>query len=46
MGTMDGQPAEAEGFANVVRVKDEMLAAKFPPQPRLKAFLRDYIAAK
>ncbi len=36
-------PAEISGFANIVRVKEGMLAAKFTPQPRIKAFLRDYI---
>ncbi|NQV98658.1 MAG: hypothetical protein HQ483_03080 [Rhodospirillales bacterium] len=36
-------PAEITGFANIVRVKDGMLAAKFTPQPRVKSFLRDYI---
>jgi hypothetical protein len=30
------------GMAIVVRVKDENLAAKFPPQPRLRQFLRDF----
>ena len=38
--------ATIEGFANVVRVKDGMLAAKFTPQPKIKAFFRDYIDQK
>jgi hypothetical protein len=42
----DGKPAEIDGFANVVRVKDGMLAAKYPPQPRLRAFVRDYLETR
>jgi len=42
-GNIDGKSVDITGFANVVRVKDGMLAAKFPPQPKLKAFLRDYL---
>ena len=45
-GDLPGEDAQIEGFANVVRVKDGMLAAKFTPQPRIKAFFRDYIAKK
>ena len=37
-----GKP-EADGFATVVRAFDSKLACKFPPQPRLKKFLRDYL---
>lgn len=44
--TKDGKTAEIDGFANVVRVKDGMLAAKYPPQPRLKAFIRDYLETR
>lgn len=43
-GTIDEETASVEGFANVVRVKDGMLAAKFPSQPKLKAFIVNYIA--
>ena len=39
----DGAAHEAEGMATVVRVKNEMLAAKFPPQPRLRDFLREFV---
>lgn len=42
-GSRDDKPAEIAGFANIVRVKNGMLAAKFTPQPRVKTFLRDYI---
>lgn len=45
-GQKNDAPAEITGFANIVRVKDGMLAAKFTPQPRVKSFLRDYIAAR
>ncbi len=45
-GTTDGKPAEISGFANIVRVKEGMLAAKFTPQPRVKTFLRAYIASR
>lgn len=45
-GELDGDTPQVEGFANVVRVKDGMLAAKFTPQPRIKAFFRDYIDRK
>jgi len=45
-GTKDGKDVECDGFANVVRVKDGMLAVKFTPQPRLKRFMREYIEAK
>ncbi len=38
--------ATIEGFANVVRVKEGMLAAKFTPQPKIKAFFRNYIDMK
>lgn len=40
---IDGTTRETTGFANVVRVKDGFLAAKFTPQARLKQFLRDYL---
>lgn len=40
---VDGATRETIGFANVVRVKDGFLAAKFTPQARLKQFLRDYL---
>lgn len=39
----DGKSKTAEGFANVVRVTDTFLACKFPPQPKLKKFLREYL---
>ncbi len=45
-GELDGTVQQIEGFANVVRVKEGMLAAKFTPQPRIKAFFRDYIDRK
>jgi len=45
-GQKAGEPAEISGFANIVRVKEGMLAAKFTPQPRVKSFLRDYIQAR
>jgi hypothetical protein len=41
-GTKDDRTFEESGMAIVVRVKDEILAAKFPPQPRLRQFLREY----
>lgn len=41
-GTLRGEPVEMTGFANVVRVKDDFLAAKFTPQGRVKTFFRDY----
>jgi|GEM_PF-536497 len=44
-GTKEGKDVEYDGFANVVRVKDGMLAVKFTPQPRLKRFMREYIEA-
>lgn len=40
---MDGNDKKVEGFGNVVRVTDTFLACKFPPQPRLKKFLREYL---
>ncbi len=45
-GTTADGPAEITGFANIVRVKNGMLAAKFTPQPRVKSFLRDYISSR
>ena len=45
-GDMHEDDVHIEGFANVVRVKDDFLAAKFTPQPRIKAFFRDYIDSK
>jgi hypothetical protein len=42
VGVKNGRPVEAEGMATVVRVKNDHLAAKFPPQPRLRSFLRDF----
>ncbi len=45
-GDMKGEDAKVDGFANIVRVKDGMLAAKFTPQPRLKTFFREYFANK
>jgi len=42
-GKKKDEPAEITGFANIVRVKNGMLAAKFTPQPRVKSFLRKYI---
>jgi hypothetical protein len=42
VGMKNGAPMEAEGMAIVVRVKNDHLAAKFPPQPRLRTFLRDF----
>jgi hypothetical protein len=45
-GELDNSETKVEGFATVVRVKDGMLAAKFTPQPRIKAYFRDYIDRK
>jgi hypothetical protein len=45
-GKIDEEAAEIMGFANVVRVKDGMLAAKFPPQPKLKAFFINYFESR
>ena len=42
-GLKDGEDVNVEGVAAVVRAKDELLAVKFPPQPKLKKFLRNYI---
>jgi hypothetical protein len=42
VGLKNGQPRETEGMATVVRVKNDQLAAKFPPQPRLRTFLREF----
>jgi len=42
IGELDGKPAEIMGFANVVRVKESMLCAKFKGPPRLKAFFENY----
>ena len=42
-GAPDKGAPEAEGFAEIVRVFDTKAACKFPPQPRLKKFLRDYL---
>ena len=42
-GSLNGENVEVDAIANVVRVKDGFLAAKFPPQPRLRTFLRDFI---
>lgn len=39
----DGKTVTCEGFANVVRVKDDFLAAKFTPQPRVKRFLEEVL---
>lgn len=38
----NGSTKEIEGMATVVRVKNDHLAAKFPPQPRLRTFLREF----
>jgi hypothetical protein len=38
----NGSAKETEGMATVVRVKNDQLAAKFPPQPRLRTFLREF----
>ena len=38
----NGSTKETEGMATVVRVKNDHLAAKFPPQPRLRTFLREF----
>lgn len=45
-GNLEGEDAKVDGFANIVRVKDGMLAAKFTPQPRIKTFFRDYFSKK
>ncbi len=42
IGNKGDKTFEEAGMAIVVRVKDETLAAKFPPQPRLRQFLREY----
>ena len=42
-GQKDGEELKIEGVAAVVRAKGEMLAVKFPPQPKLKKFLRNYV---
>jgi hypothetical protein len=42
LGTKGDKTFEETGMAIVVRVKDETLAAKFPPQPKLRQFLREY----
>jgi len=41
-GNKGGEEVKADGVATVIRVKDGELAVKFPPQPRLKIFLKDY----
>lgn len=41
-GIKGDKTLEESGMAIVVRVKDETLAAKFPPQPKLRQFLREY----
>ena len=41
-GTLRGEPVSITGFANVVRVKDDFLAAKFTSQGRVITFFRDY----
>ena len=41
-GTLRGEPVSVSGFANVVRVKDDFLAAKFTSQGRVITFFRDY----
>jgi len=46
IGEINGESAEISGFANVVRVKDGMLAAKFTPQPKLKTFFLNYFEKK
>jgi len=43
VGKKDGEAVEVEGVATVVRVKKQRLAAKYPPQPRLWNFFRDYM---
>lgn len=43
VGVKDGEPTEVEGVATVVRVKKNQLAAKFPPQPKLRTFFKDYM---
>ena len=43
-GELDDEAVEIKGFANVVRVNGDFLAAKFTPQPALKKFLKNYIA--
>lgn len=45
-GDMDDKDVHIEGFANVVRVKDDFLAAKFTPQPKIKNFFQAYIDSK
>ncbi|MBT6094769.1 MAG: PilZ domain-containing protein [Rhodospirillaceae bacterium] len=45
-GELGSGEVTIEGFANVVRVKNGMLAAKFTPQPKIKAFFRNYIDLK
>ena len=45
-GEVNGEQMTVEGFANIVRVKEGMLATKFTPQPRLKTFFREYFASK
>ncbi|OHC76531.1 MAG: hypothetical protein A3G18_13240 [Rhodospirillales bacterium RIFCSPLOWO2_12_FULL_58_28] len=42
-GAKDGKDVKTEGFATVVRAKDDFLAVKFTPQPRLKQFFLDYL---
>lgn len=43
-GAPDRGAPEADGFATVVRgFGEDKLACKFPPQPRLKKFMRDYL---
>jgi len=45
-GAVGEPPPECIGYANIIRVKDENLAAKFSqPQPALKNFLLDYFDA-
>jgi len=42
IGELEGQPAEIMGFANVVKVKGDMLCAQFKGPPRLKGFFENY----
>ena len=46
MCQIEGAAREFDGITNVVRVKDGMLAAKFTPQPRIRTFMREYLASK
>lgn len=46
VGELDGKKVTFDAFATCVRVTEVFMAAQFTPQPKVKTFLRDYLARK